>query len=233
MFRSIAFLIAALILLASSQDSCLLNTVSIIGAGQVKVNPDTATFIITVNGEGLNSAQALSNVNTIIAKVTSILKANGIPSANYSTSSISLNPNYNYSSGNAVLVDQAASQSLTVTIGSLSSSQTLLGNLLTSLGNVNNITIGSLTFLNGNTDSAYSQARQAAFQDAQNKANQYANLSGIKLGSISKIVDQNTDNYVPYSIPPVQYQAQALTIQIPYGKVQVSATVEVDWSFSP
>jgi hypothetical protein len=104
----LTLVIFTIIALATSQDSCCLqNVLSIVGNGKVSVDPDIATFTIYISRNGKTSSEALSKVNAIVQKATGILTAFGLPKANYSTSSINLYPQYNYTqSGLAILIGQ-------------------------------------------------------------------------------------------------------------------------------
>jgi uncharacterized protein YggE len=90
---------------------------------------------------------------------------------------------------------------------------------------VNNITISGLTFSNSNTVIVNRLARKAAAADALAKAKQYSTLIGKKLGSVRKIVDQNSDNYTPFYSDLNLYSLKVQSLQVPFGKVTASATV--------
>ena len=63
----------------------------------------------------------------------------------YSTSSLNLYPQYNYTNGFSVLIGQQASLSMKVTIGKLNY-KNKVGSIYNALSEVNNITISGLTF---------------------------------------------------------------------------------------
>jgi uncharacterized protein YggE len=228
-----AFLpLLCLLALSAAQNACCdLNTLSLSGAGAVSVDPDIAQFTVYATSFGSTSAVALSKVNSLIVQVSTILTSKGIPTANFSTSGINLYPQYNYTdAGVAVLIGQQASISLQVTVGSINLNKQLVGQLVTDISAVNNISLSGISFSNSNTDLAYRQARKAAVSDAVAKANQYSTLSGRALGSIQRIKDQNTEYYTPYYSEYAVYSVRAQVLDVPYGKVQVSANVIIDWN---
>ena len=92
------------------------------------------------------------------------------------------------------------------------------------------MTISGFSFQNEKNDEAYRLARRAAVKDAQSKAYQYADLSGKKLISIKKVVDQNRERYTPFFINSNEFAFQSQILQIPYGKVEVNAFVKIDWN---
>ena len=153
-------MIFAFIFLAIAQNSCCeLNTLSIVGSSRVSTNPDLASFTIYASANGKTSKEALSRVNTIIQKSSGILDAYGLPKANYSTSSLNLYPQYNYTNGFSVLIGQQASLSMKVTIGKLNS-KNKVGSIYNALSVVNNITISGLTFDIADKSAAFKLARK-------------------------------------------------------------------------
>lgn len=75
-------------------------------------------------------------------------------------------------------------------------------------------------------------ARAAAVSDALAKARQYSTLSGKALRSVKKVVDQNTDQLVPFFSDHKVYSAKVITGQVPYEKVTTSASVKINWNIS-
>lgn len=208
---------------------CDANTLAIQGAATVQVAPDLATFTVSASGYGATSLAALSNLNKLITQASAVLQGAGLPTSNYTTSSINLYPQYNYTDSLTILIGQQASQSLQVTVGNLNLNKNKLGQLATSLAAINNLTVSGFSFQNSNTTAAYRQARLAAVSDAKSKATQYVALSNRRLGNVRKVVDQNSENYVPFVLSANEYSFRAQTLNVPYGQVQVSSNVEVDW----
>ena len=209
---------------------CDTNTFSVIGAGKVKVDPDLAVFTITARADKPTSIQALSFVNQQISKVNNILSYFGIPKSNRTTSYISLRPLYKYQKGTAILIGQQASSSLKISIGTIQQNPSILGKLLKPLSKTQNISISGFSFQNKNDAQAYKLARQAAVKDAQAKASEYAKLSGKTLTSLKKVVDQNRERYIPFFLDSKEYAFQSQILQIPFGKVEVNAYVQIDWN---
>jgi uncharacterized protein len=193
------------------------------------VEPDIAIFSVSAQGNASTSVQALSNLNNRINTVNLLLQSYRIPAANRTTSSIDLQPQYNYDNGASILVGQQASASLEVTVGNLSNNTELLGRIVKSLANTTGISMSGFTFRNSNTAAAERLARVAAVRNAQSKATQYAALSNRALGSLVKVVDQNRGSYTPYVMDGAYFSFQSQVLSIPYGKVKVEAYVQIDW----
>lgn len=226
---SILVFCGLLITAHSALQCCDENTISIAGAGKVEVDPDIVTFSVTADGEGKTSADALAQSNKLISQATNVLKYFGLPPSNYSTTSLSLSPQYKYVNGTSYLVGQKASQSLQITIGQLIKNKDILGKIVVALSSFEALRISGFTFTNYDPSGAYKKARRAAVADAYAKAKQYSDLSGLCLGGVRKVVDSNYERYSPFSMETDYYALQAKTLQIPFGKVQVQTSVQIDW----
>ncbi len=132
----------------------------------------------------------------------------------------------------AVIIGQQAYKSLSVTIGNLNQNKPLIGQIIVALSNINNITVSGLTFSNSNTDLVNRLARKAAVADALAKAKQYSTLAGKMLGSVKQVVDQNVESYVPFFSDYNLYSVKLQSLQVPFGKVTASASVQIDWNLA-
>ena len=72
-------------------------------------------------------------------------------------------------------------------------------------------------------------ARAAAFADAKQKAEDYAEAAGVRVGTVITIVDGEFD-----SAPPIQFEAQAFKLgsdagrtEIPVGEIDVLYNIRV------
>lgn len=228
-------LLACLLVLSISQttspsECCGSNIFSVVGAGTVKVDPDIARFTITIKGQKKTSIEALSFVNQLVSKVNNILSYYQIPVGDRTTSSINLRPVYRYDRGASFLIGQEASSSIRVAIGNLKTDPSKIGKLIKSLSSVSNSSINGFSFENKNNEIAIKSARKAAVDDALLKARQYSVLTGRKTISIKKVEDQNLERYVPFFMNANEYAFQSQLLTIPYGKVEVSAYVQIDWN---
>lgn len=115
----------------------------------------------------------------------------------YTTDSLNVYPQYNYTNGLSQIIGQQASQTLTATIMGFDSKGTKIGILVDALSLVPNISINSITFDINDKSSLQSQARTLAFTDAKSKATDYTTFVGIRLGSVISI-----DDTAAVTIPP-------------------------------
>ena len=89
---------------------------------------------------------AAKNAATQINKVNGILNSSKIKPSDLQTTYLAINPQFNYSSGNAVLTGQTASQILTVTVRNLGKNGETIGNLVDLLIPIDGIRINGLSF---------------------------------------------------------------------------------------
>lgn len=150
-----------------------------------------------------------------------MFKSQGIPSGNYSTSSITIYDVYDYSVNPYRISGSQATETIQVTIGASSN----LGGLLQALTNV---TVNYITFDVLDHNSALRKARLAAFADAKSKFNQYLSLSSKANAGLLQINDLNSDVYTTYQYSPNAYILN-IKLQSPPSPVQVSASVSVTW----
>jgi uncharacterized protein YggE len=120
------------------------------------------------------SSLALSTVNQQMASLVKIIEGHDISPSDYSTSSFSVSPAYNYTNGLSVLVGQRASQTISIKVRKLNENASAVGALINALSKVNGITVNGVSFDQSNRELGVKQARRAAFDSAKEKADHYA-----------------------------------------------------------
>ncbi len=217
--------ITLLILSVKTQDSqCIIDTYKIQGNGKVNITPDIAVFSVTANGNGPTAAVALANVNSGIAAIVAAFKAQGIPTANYSTSTITIYDVYNYNTVPYTITGSQAAQTLQLTVGTSNN----ITKLLDTLSKIPAITVQSIVFDLRDRSNALQKARLAAFADAKNKFAQYLSLSGKKNLGLLKIQDINFEVYTTYTYTPSSFSLISI-LRVSPTPVQVTASVAVTW----
>ena len=127
------------------------------------------------------------------------------------------------------MIGKRASQTITITVRDLDEAGTKVANLIDELAKINTIIINSVRFDIFDKSGLQQEARAAAFQDAKQKAEDYAEAAGVKVGSVITLIDGEFD-----SAPPIQFEAQAFKVasdsvqtQIPVGELEVSYNIKV------
>jgi uncharacterized protein len=191
-------LLALFIISISSQTSCpSVKTVSVSGTGTVTLVPNMATLSISLNEFNTSSSLAISQLNTLTTNLTAILKANGVATADITTTYISIYPQTSYyANGTSYISGASASQTITAVVRNLGTNNVNLGKLFDSLSVVAGISLYNNGFDNSNKAAALSSAYTLAYADAKSKGTLLANLAGTTVSGVMTITD-NTYLYGP------------------------------------
>lgn len=181
-----------------SDNNCYqLSEVKTAGTGQVSVNADVAIIYAYVTKDGATVAQALSNAETVINAIDSVLAQNKLPQSAIQTSYLSIYPKYDYTTGTGVINGYTVYISLTVTILGIDKNQNTVGTVIEGLANAGVSSVSGITYDVQDKDKYATAARKAAFANALKKANQYAAIVHGKIGKLLKI-DESGLTYYPY-----------------------------------
>merc|ERR1712137_199526 len=176
--------------------------ISVQGEGSIGVKPDLVSIRIGVNMERETAAEALRDNNEIMAKVSGRVSELGVEERDVMTSSVSLNPVYNYirdktDTNKRVLSGFNASNQVTLRIRKLDSVGDVLGALVEAGVN----TIDSIRFTAEDTRAAADDARTLAVTDAKRKADVFASAAGYRVTSVIEIDSHDSNT------PPVVHKA--------------------------
>jgi uncharacterized protein YggE len=226
------YLTAAILWLVATQSGnacCGNSTVTVSGNGKVTGTPDTAIFSVTIQQTANTSKAASAAANQKTTQVLSILANNSVNSSDIQTTQLTISPQYDYTNGTQTLTGQQASQTVNVKVRNISSDGSTVGKLVDALTNVNGIDLSGISFDISNKTSLNTQARQLAFQDAKTKAQQYAQLSGLKLGQVLTITESSSSNNppVPFMLAATLNVAASAPTQVPVGQYDVSNDVTI------
>jgi uncharacterized protein YggE len=172
---------------------------------------------------------ALSNVNQQISSLLKIFQNQGINPSDYSTSTFTINPVYNYTNGVSLLVGEKATQMFTVKIKNVTNGALAVGNLITAASKIDGIIVESVNFDQSDRTFGTQKARSAAFTAARSKADQYANLTGLTLQRLKKIEAIDYGTFTPYYVTGSTFSSN-LNLLVPSRNVTISANVELWYS---
>ena len=213
-----------------SMDDSPSGTVSVSGSGSVSVEPDMASFSVSIEQTAETTAEAQSQTNARMEKVYSILHDEyGIPAEDIRTTGMSMYPEYRYEDGVQILIGQTSSQSASVTVRNLDD----LARIVDSLSAVTGISLSSISLDASDREAVRNEARLLAVQNALEKAKLYAEAAGMSLGD-AVTISENGSYYASNRIQPVLLSAAAkdessLTSSASFyaGDLEVSADVNV------
>jgi uncharacterized protein len=159
--------------------------------------------------------------------VLGALNASGIDPKDISTTQVSLQPQY---SDNSVIAGYRASNSVQVKIRKLDSASQVLASIVSAGGDATRL--NSVSFSIEDDSKLVSDARARAFNDAKDRAQQYAQLSGLSLGKIIAISEAPAGGATPPPPMPMPRGAMATEVPLQPGQQTVGFSVTAVWELT-
>jgi uncharacterized protein YggE len=210
-------------------------TIHVSGDGQVSVQPDVAVLTLGVQTDAGTAGEAMLQNSRQAQALIDALKQAGVAAKDIQTQQIQLQPRYQTGqpansqtggSGEPELVGYTAINTVQVRVTDLSKVGQLLDAAVAAGGN----RIQGIAFEVSDSSAALDLARTAAWQDAQQKAQQLARLAGGQLGAVLT-VDESSQTPVPF----VQASAalgRAAAVPIEPGTQTLTVHLDVNWLLS-
>ena len=201
--------------------------VTVVGSGEVKGVPDTLTADVSIEATAPDVTSAMNQTNDRQKAVLAALKASGIDTKDISTTGVSLQPQYG---DNSAITGYRASNSIQVKIRKLDSASQVLAGIVNAGGDATRL--NSVSYSIEDDSKLVSDARARAFNDAKDRAQQYAQLSGLSLGKIISISEAPTGG--PPPPPPVPMPRGAMATEVPLqpGEQTVGFSVTAVWELT-
>ena len=153
-------------------------TVSVSGTGTVYLKADMVTFSININETAQTTAEAQQATNRKITAVLDILKSFKLGENDISTTALNFNTEYYWDNGKQVKTGESVSQTVYVTMKDIES----FSKLADEMGKaISGIQLYNVRFDSSDKESAYTKARELAYEDALKKAQLYANSAGMAI----------------------------------------------------
>ena len=201
--------------------------INVSATGSVKVSPDTVRINATVTFVATTSAEAQSAITKTASAVRDALMSNGVEAKYIKSRTVTIYPEYNYTTDKgSVLIGYRASQSFEIIVRNAVNAGTVVDAIVAAGGDKMNLE-GVTPFVFDNT-SATSAARTDAVTRAIAKAKHYAQLLGVKLGTVTSL--EETGSPSAYPIMMSMAKADSGATQIDLGQQDVSVSVVVKWS---
>lgn len=204
--------------------------ITVTGEGHSDVAPDMAIVELGAVKDGKTAREALDANNKAMAEVMKALKDAGIAERDLQTSGFTINPQYHFPQNEngenkpPVLVGFQVANMLSLRIRDLSKLGAILDQTVT-LG-VNQT--GGIRFTNDKPDSAISEARKRAVEDAIAKAKELTQAAGIGLG---RVLEMSETSYRPQPMPMMRsamakdFAAEAVPVAAGETSYSVNVTV--------
>lgn len=214
------------------------NTISVTGDGKVSAKPDMVQLNIGFQEKASTSKEALAKVNNKIDSALKILKDNNISDSDIVTSNLNVYTEYDYSNGSRRVIGQQASETLEVKIKKIDDKATKAVKVIDELSSIDNLQMNSIYFDIEDKTKLFSQAREAAFDKAKQKAEELAKLSKVKLDKPVSITDSTYDvTSVSRYSNVSQFKTAAVAVdeavgggsQISSGEMDITANLSILW----
>jgi uncharacterized protein YggE len=205
-------------------------TLNVSGTGEALAQPDAAVVTLGVNTEAKEAGDALKQNSAQMTAVIAALVDAGVDSKDIQTQTIRLSPRYERpapragETSSAELVGFTATNMVEVRVRKLSG----LGEMLDAVVEAGGNQIQGIRFEITDRTELYDQAREAAWENALNKAEQLAGLAGAELGPVVSISES--------SYTPVVYAERAMAfaadagVPVEAGTESVQISLQVTWS---
>jgi uncharacterized protein YggE len=196
-------------------------TLTVIGYGLVRYNPDSLSVSFTMVGQGTSAEEALTRCSEKTVAVINLLKSLGISEEDMKTSYINVYPVYDWEAKPPRIIGYQAEYSLSVVVRDIQMASKVIDNAVKAgADRINGVTF---TLSSGKEDELKMEAIKAAVEDARAKANIIAKTLGLKILSIESISLSSTE--VPTPIPLYREQVATATIPILPSQGIITATV--------
>lgn len=169
------------------------NIISVSGEGKTVAKPDIGQVSLSVISDAATVAAAQKDNSDKMNKVTQAMKTAGIKEEDLKTTSYSIMPRYQYTSGRSDIIGYEAVQTLDVKIRDLSK----VGDILSQAATAGANQVGSLSFTFDKPEEIQSQARQEAIAQAKKKAGDLASSLGVNLGKITSFYESSGGQPIP------------------------------------
>ncbi len=206
------------------------------GRGVVRAIPDLIRLTLSVESRAATVVAAYGRAGDRVSAVVAALRAAGVRDADMATSGLSVRTETVYTdNGRTEIAGYVASTGLTVSLREGTDPAETVAAAVDAGGD--DVRLGGLTRAIADPAPLLEQARDAAFDDAKAKAEQYAARAGVTLGTVLQITEDTTPpTSRAYDIsaemdssPMLMARANTPVPMVP-GETEVGATVRVTWA---
>ena len=195
--------------------------VTVVGNGKVQGTPDTLNVTASIEATAPDVTAAMNQTSSRQQAVIDALSGAGIDKKDIATKQVELQPDYR----DSAIVGYRASNTIDIKVRKLDTASQVLAKIVTAGGNATRIS--NVAYSIDDDSQLVKDARTRAFNDAKDRAQQYADLSGLALGKVLSI-SEATDAAQP-PMPTPMPRAMATEVPLSPGQQTVGYTVTVVW----
>jgi len=188
--------------------------VTVTGAGHVAGVPDTLTADVGIEFAAPDVTTAMDQTSQRQQAVINALTAAGVDSNDITTIDVTVQPHYDGTTG--TIIGYRATNSIRVKVRKTDAAPQLLAVVVNTGGDATRI--NSVSYSIDDDSKLVKEARRRAFQDAKDRAGQYAQLAGLHLGKLVSISEAPVNTPAPRAPTateiPLQPGQQTLTFSV-------------------
>lgn len=204
--------------------------ITVPGTAEVRAAPDVLFVTLGVEHVAPRASEARAMASDAMAHLLAAFRGAGVQPRDTQTASVSLQPNYDYSSSDGrTLRGYTAAQSVSVTLRDVDRSGETIDAALEAAGDA--ARMNGLRFGFSDPAELLVRARREAVADARLRAETYAAAAGVAVGEVLSIVEVSEPGARP--VPRGMLEAKAMATPIEGGEEGVSASVVVQFSLVP
>jgi uncharacterized protein YggE len=208
--------------------------ISVFGMGTVLAQPDTVQMTISLSRVSQTTRQAQEEVTNMVRNALQVLKDLEIEDKNISTASLRFNPEYEWGSNRRILIGQKAEQIITFSINNINNNAEKVSRIIDQLIQINGIELNQMNFSVKDNRELFINSRELAYQKAVEKANQYAELSGLKIIKTLSISEGENQQIFPKSnMQSNRLMAEATAVSestvVPTGELEITTKILVEF----
>jgi uncharacterized protein len=196
--------------------------VTVVGSGHVQGVPDTLTADVSIEFVAPDVTAAMNQTNDRQQAVITAVAGAGIDRKDISTTDVSLQPQYDPTG--ATITGYRAANSIRIKIHPADSASRVLAFVVDTGSAATRI--NSVSYSIADDSQLVKDARSRAFQDAKDRAAQYAQLSGLGLGKIISI-SETAGGATPTNAPAPRMMPSSVPLEP--GQQTVSFSVTAVW----
>lgn len=226
MKKLVLFLTIMFMTMSYGQEIKQVPLINVNGEGKVKVAPDQVCISASVETKGNNAKDVKKQNDEKMDAVLKFIKKMNIPTADFKTKQVALNPQYDYEKKKT---SYNATQTVEIVVKDLSKYDELMEGLVQQ--GINRI--DKVSFESSKLTQYQSEARKLAMKDAKTKAEEYVSVLGQKVGKAFTISD-NSQVYHPQPMYAAMRMKEADSMgasneTLAIGEIEITANVSVSF----
>lgn len=213
-------------------------TVTTFGYGTARATPDLMRVTISIETRASKVALAYGQAGERVAAVTDSLRSDSVPGSDIATSGLSVRTETVWlEGGGSKITGYLANTDLTVILRNIGETAdpgpaTIIANCVDAGGD--DVRLGGLDLSFADQESLLTRARDAAWDNALAKAEQYAGRARRALGAVIEITENTAA--APPAAPrlmavsaPMNEAYGAAPVPVELGESEISATLRATW----